>query len=100
LGVSGIEGDCTQTILPGPAGAQIQGPNPLPDAKIVVLAAEGDRTVAEAVTDKQGRFRIVLKPGRYRVQAPEGTEKIVEVPEGKFVEVDLHVTIALPSPAR
>jgi hypothetical protein len=99
-GASGIQGVCTQTIHPGPADSKPQGPTSLPNAKIVVLAAEGDRAVAQAVTDNQGRFRIELKPGRYRVQAPEGLEKTVEVPEGRFVVIDLDVVIALPSPAR
>lgn len=93
-GSSGISG----LITMGPMCPVIREGEPCPDkaieAEVEVLAASG-RKVTTFHSDKDGRFRVPLKPGEYLLR-PRGNgpqrapEQQVTVPEGAFATVDIH----------
>lgn len=95
---SGITGTCTRTVNLGPAGSKPQGPAPYAGAAITIYPAGAKKSVAKAVADAQGQFRVALAPGRYRVEVPDGGERTVEVTAGKYAAVTLEVVVNLPSP--
>jgi hypothetical protein len=65
-GESGIEGIITiSPARPGPARIDEPSAVPLANATFVVESAKGE--VASFITDKQGRFRVSLAPGHYKV---------------------------------
>jgi hypothetical protein len=63
---TGIEGVITiSPTQPGPIRADSPGSKPLANAAFVVESEKGE--VASFTTDNEGRFRIPLAPGHYRV---------------------------------
>src|SRR2546421_5831203 len=63
---TGIEGVITiSPTQPGPIRADAPGSQPLANAAFVVENEKGE--VASFTTDDQGRFRIPLPPGHYKV---------------------------------
>jgi Carboxypeptidase regulatory-like domain len=63
---TGIEGVITiSPAQPGPIRADAPGSQPLANAAFVVENEKGE--VASFTTDDQGRFRISLSPGHYKV---------------------------------
>jgi hypothetical protein len=113
LSVSGIEGRSTSSRLPGiiqrnPDGSErkvapvISG-MPIP---ITVLNQAG-RKVANIQPDKEGYFRVTLKPGTYRfvpkfqdsnylVLGSRDKLKTIKVTQGKFTTVNLTYTELIP----
>jgi hypothetical protein len=67
---TGIEGIISiAPVRPGPVRDDMPGSAPLPN---VAFTVEGDNgPVASFTTDEQGRFRVLLKPGRYKVSLKE-----------------------------
>ena len=92
-GESGIEGVITiSPAQPGPIRAGAAGSKPLANTTFVVENKGGD--VASFTTDDQGRFRVVLSPGKYKVSLKERKSSIghfgpfeVEVASGKITNV-------------
>ena len=63
---TGIEGVITiSPTQPGPIRADAPGSLPLPNTAFVVRNENGE--VASFTTDDQGRFRISVPPGHYKV---------------------------------
>lgn len=113
LSVSGIEGRSTSSRLPGilqrnPDGSErkvapvISG-MPIP---ITVLNPAG-RKVADIQPDKEGYFRVTLKPGTYRfvpkfqdsnylVLGNRDKLKTIKVTQGKFTTINLTYTELIP----
>jgi hypothetical protein len=98
-----LTGACRVVVLPGPAGAKPEPPNPVPGVLIRILDAVTGERVAEQTTGADGRFEATLKPGRYRV-APEDAQvggespgpREVEVTAGAATEVEFLYHVALP----
>ena len=96
-GESGIEGQAV--ISPAHPGPQREGlPSSAPyKTTLVVWSAADDREVKRFETGSDGRFRVALAPGTYRVGAPHqsgrflprGNEVTVTVAPGKFVQVTI-----------
>lgn len=103
-GESGIEGQAV--ISPTHPGPVRQGQSDTAPYKttIVIWNAGNNREVARIDTGSDGRFRVVLPPGTYRVGSPPRSgrflpragEETVTVAEGKFA----HVTISFDSGMR
>jgi len=95
---SGIEG---QAIIspshPGPIRQGESGTAPFKTTIVVWNTVEGSE-VARVDTDSDGRFRIALRPGTYRVGQPQRTgrilpragEETVTVTTGKFSKVTIN----------
>ena len=96
-GESGIEGQAI--ISPSHPGPIRQGTSSTAPYKttLVVWSAEGDREITRLETGSDGRFRVVLPPGTYRIGPPQragrflprGSEETVTVVPGKFVQVTI-----------
>jgi hypothetical protein len=96
-GGSGIEG----LVTIGPQCPVVQEPTPCPDllfaATIVVQDVATGERVAEGESGEDGRFRIDLPPGSYRVLPqwpndpgpPTAQEQLAEVEEGRYTRVDV-----------
>jgi hypothetical protein len=96
-GESGIEG---QAVLspshPGPVRQGDSGTVPYKTTIVIWNASDG-REVARIETGSDGRFRVALKPGIYRVGSPQQTgrflpranEETVTVTPGKFAKLTL-----------
>ena len=83
---TGIEGVISiSPSHPGPTRADETDSNPLPNTEFVVANEKG--TVASFKTDDQGRFRVSLLPGHYKVSRKEGQPRI-----GRFGPFDVDVT--------
>jgi len=64
---SGVEGVITVSPWhPGPVRADEPASRPLTNATFVIQT-EADAVISEFTTDAQGRFRVLLPPGRYRI---------------------------------
>jgi hypothetical protein len=97
-GESGIEG---QTVIsPARPGPQREGdPGSAPyQTTLVVLSAGNGHEVARIETGSDGRFRVSLPPGEYRIgpapeqqrrRFPRGGEQTVKVTPGRFIRVTL-----------
>ena len=98
-GDSGIEG---QTFIsptrPGPIRMG-QGPDRKPyQTTLVVMTAGEGREVARLETGSDGRFRVSLPPGEYRIGPPpaatrflpRASEEMVKVLPGQFAQVTIH----------
>jgi len=95
---SGIEG---QAIIspshPGPVRQGESGTAPFKTTIAVWDTVDG-REVARVETDSDGRFRVALRPGTYRVGSPRQTgrilpragEETVSVTAGKFAKVTIN----------
>ena len=97
-GESGIEGQAViSPIHPGPQREDSPGSAPFKTALIVWSAAD-DREVKRFETGSDGRFRVALAPGTYRVGPPHqsgrflprGSEETVTVVPGQFVRVTIN----------
>jgi hypothetical protein len=94
---SGIEGQAV--ISPAHPGPQREGLSSSAPYKttLVVWSAGDDREVKRFETGSDGRFRVALPPGDYRVGPvhqsgrflPRGSEVTVTVAPGKFVQVTI-----------
>lgn len=103
-GESGIEGQAV--ISPTHPGPVRQGQSDTAPYKttIVIWDAGNNREVARVDTGSDGRFRVVLPPGTYKVSSPPRSgrflpragEETVTVVQGKFA----HVTISFDSGMR
>ncbi len=90
---TGIEGVITiGPTQPGPIRADTPGSQPLANAAFVVENEKGE--VASFTTDDQGRFRISVPPGHYKVSIKGRKSSIghfgpfeVDVVAGKLTEV-------------
>jgi len=94
---SGIEGQAViSPIRPGPAREGMANSGPYKTT--LVVRGEGDREVARFETGTDGRFRVTLAPGTYRVGPPQSTgrflpragEETVIVEPGKYAQVTIH----------
>jgi hypothetical protein len=73
-------------------------PNSAPYKTTLVVRGEGDREVARFETGADGRFRVTLAPGTYRVGPPPATgrllpragEETVIVEPGKYAAVTIY----------
>jgi len=95
---SGIDGQAViSPAHPGPLREGMSGTAPY-KTTLVVWSADGDREVARFETGSDGRFRVALPPGSYRVGPPSqtggflprGSEETVTVVPGKFVRVTIN----------
>jgi hypothetical protein len=97
-GESGIEGQAL--ISPAHPGPLRQGePASVPFKTTIVVWNTGDgREVTRVDTGSDGRFRVTMRPGTYRVGPPQQTgrflprasEETVTVTAGKFVQVTIN----------
>lgn len=96
-GESGIEGQAViSPAHPGPLREGMSGTAPY-KTTLVVWGADGDREVTRFETGSDGRFRVALPPGIYRVGPPpqtgrflpRGSEETVTVVPGKYVRVTI-----------
>lgn len=94
---SGIEGQAViSPAHPGPVREGTSGTAPY-KTTLVVWSADTDREVTRLETGSDGRFRVVLPPGTYRVGPPRrtgrflpsGSEETVTVAAGKFVQITI-----------
>ncbi len=96
-GDSGIEG---QAIIspahPGPIRQGMSGSAPY-KTTLVVSSEDGSREIKRFETGSDGRFRVALPPGTYRVGPPpqtgrflpRGSEETVTVEAGRFAKVTI-----------
>src|SRR5438128_1704888 len=64
-----IHGICKVGYSGGAAGSSHPAPGPKEGVTVVAWDAQAERAVAQANTDKAGRFLLRLRPGSYRVLA-------------------------------
>lgn len=97
-GDSGIEGQALiSPAHPGPIREGEPGSAPY-KTTIVVWDTTDGREVTRVETGSDGRFRIALRPGTYRVGSPQqqgrflprSSDETVSVTPGKFTQVTLH----------
>lgn len=98
-GESGIEGQALiSPTRPGPIRLG-QGPSTQPfKTTLVVSTATEGREVARLETGSDGRFRVSLPPGEYKIgpppgnerRLPRGSEEWVKVLPGQFAQVTIH----------
>jgi hypothetical protein len=103
---SGIQGVCQVTFVSGVQpnpDVKVDSPTPRPFAGVTVrlFALDGDRPLAEGKSDAEGKFRLSVEPGTYRlvVVAPPDSAaaasgaspepRMVEVTAGRFAEITL-----------
>lgn len=113
LSVSGIEGRSTSSRLPGiiqrnPDGSERKVAPVISGMGIpITVLNQAGRKVADIQPDKEGYFRVTLKPGTYRF-APKFQDsnylvlgsrdklKTIKVTQGKFTTVNLTYTELIP----
>ena len=95
---SGIDG----TVLLGPVSpVQKEGEindKPFPDAAIFIMDSMGGKKIMEAVSDKDGHFRVNLDPGVYMLvpqnpkgqMLPFGKPETVAVPEAQYAKITIY----------
>jgi hypothetical protein len=95
---TGVRGVVTVQFVPGLPDVEPPPPRPLRGAAVQVFPLKGGKPVAEAKTDEEGRFRVAVGPGEYRVVVvppakgvgkPEPVE--VKVKEGAFADVKIRL---------
>jgi hypothetical protein len=96
---SGIEGrTLISPIRPGPVRADDTQTAAPYAATLAIVSTAGDREVARLKTGPDGRFRIALPPGEYRVIPvqerpgrfqPHASEELVNVLPGQFARVEI-----------
>ncbi len=69
---SGIEGQALKHALMGTAPPKPIPPSPIKGAQIVVKDAKTGKEVASVKTDKDGKFKLTLPPGEYKVTGKQG----------------------------
>lgn len=96
-GESGIEGRAViSPVRPGPQRQGDPGSAPY-KTTLVVWSADGGREVTRFETGSDGRFRVALSPGTYRIGSPPQTgrfvpraaEETVTVEAGKYAQVTI-----------
>ena len=100
---SGIEGQAIiSPARPGPIRQGESGSAPY-KTTLAIRSVTGDSEIKRLETGSDGRFRVVLPPGTYRIgpaaragRFPRGDEQTVTVIQGKFA----HVTIEFDSGMR
>jgi hypothetical protein len=90
---SGIQGQ----VLIGPMCPVVRQGQECPDqphqATLTVLDASGKKKIAQFETDTQGRFRVALKPGNYRLHSespdvvPYAPEQTFTVSRGEYTQI-------------
>jgi hypothetical protein len=104
-GESGIEGQAfISPTRPGPIRVG-QGPGQKPFQTTLVISTAGEgREVARLETGSDGRFRVSLPPGEYKVGPPPGNTRFLPRASEEFVKVlpgqFAHVTINFDSGMR
>ena len=97
-GDSGIEGQAViSPARPGPIRAGVPNSTPY-KTTLIVFTAKGDREVTRIETGPDGRFRVKLPPGTYRIGPPaqskrflpRATEETVTVEPGRFATVTIN----------
>jgi hypothetical protein len=97
-GESGIEGQAViSPVHPGPQREGLPSSAPY-KTTLVVWSAGDDREVKRFETGSDGRFRVALAPGTYRVgpvrqsgrSLPRGSEETVTVVPGQFARVTIN----------
>jgi Prealbumin-like fold domain len=74
-GGTGLEGSISlHTVSGGPVRKGVPDSKPLANTTFVVM--KGDNTVASFVTDEQGRFRISLPSGHYRISKKDWKSRV------------------------
>jgi hypothetical protein len=97
---SGIEGQTLiSPIRPGPIRADApQSAAPYPATLAIISTASG-REVARLKTGSDGRFRVALPPGEYRIIPeqekpgrfqPRASEELISVQPGQFARIEIH----------
>jgi len=72
---TGLEGSITlHNISGGPVRQGVPDEKPL--ANITFVVKKGDAAVGSFTTDEQGRFRISLPPGHYRISRKDWTSRV------------------------
>jgi hypothetical protein len=94
---SGIEGQAVISPV-GPGPTREGQPDTAPfQTTLVILSSSDGREVARVETGSDGRFRVVLPPGTYKVGPPAGTgrrlpragQETVTVVSGRFAQVTI-----------
>jgi hypothetical protein len=69
-----------------------------PAAGVLLRFNQGGRLVAKVTTGSAGRYRVMLRAGRYAVTTPSRrrvgtglTPRLVEVPKGRIRRVNFHL---------
>lgn len=98
-GKSGIEGVATASpVRGGPQRIGEDASAPLSNALITLRPLDDEKPVASVRTDAQGKFRIPLKPGRYRLIPfgpnpeailPRAAPQVIVVSNRAFVKVQV-----------
>lgn len=97
-GASGIRGVAVQGPISPVQRPGQKSTRPLPDAVITVQPAGGGKEVARATADPEGRFKIPLPPGEYRIvplpptpgaALPRGEPRNVTVRANRFEEIEI-----------
>jgi hypothetical protein len=102
---SGVQGVCQVTFISGVQpnpDVKMDPPAARPFAGVTVrlFSLDGDRPLAEGKSDAEGKFRLAVGPGTYRLIAtappdsmaasgPPAEPMTVEVTSGRFTEVTL-----------
>ena len=92
---SGLRG----VVMRGPVRPVCDDSKPCDEpAPGVVLRFKRDgRVVARVTTGSGGRYRVLLRPGRYAVSTPNGrpvgglSPRLVRVPSGRVARVNFHI---------
>ncbi|MBD2126305.1 carboxypeptidase-like regulatory domain-containing protein [Microcoleus sp. ZQ-A2] len=113
LSVSGIEGRSTSSRLPGIIQRNPDGSEPKVQPVIsgmpipITVLNQAGRKVADIQPNKEGYFRLTLKPGTYRlvpkfqdsnylVLGSRDKLKTIKVTQGKFTTINLTYTELIP----
>jgi hypothetical protein len=102
---SGVQGVCQVTFISGvqpPPDVKVDPPPARPFAGVTIrlFALDGDRPLAKVKSDAEGKFRLAVEPGTYRLIAIAPADSMaaaggrpepitVEVTAGRFTEVTL-----------
>jgi hypothetical protein len=68
-----------------------------PAVGVEVRFKQGTRLVARVKTGRGGRYRVLLRPGRYAVSTPNSrpigglSPRLVRVPSGRVARVNFHI---------
>lgn len=96
---SGLRG--TVTLYPASPVCVEGEPCSKPAAHAILHFRRDGRVAARVETRADGTYRVVLRPGRYRVVAPKYklgtgvTPRVVLVPKGRIARIDLEIDSGL-----
>ena len=94
---SGIEGTVTISPVGPPTADETKAASQPYSATLAILLAGSDREISRVISDAEGKFRVALPPGTYRIvpissnpMVPPYAEPIeVQVPESGYVSVNI-----------